>query len=289
MGFCAVAYRFQSSSWCPKDHYLGHCTVCLGTSAHRPCFDLSVCLQPVCLQPVCLQPVCLQPVCLQPVCLQPVCLQPVCLQPVCLQPVCLQPVCLQPVCLQPVCLQPVCLQPVCLQPVCLQPVCLQPVCLQPVCLQPVCLQPVCLQPVCLQPVCLQPVCLQPVCLQPVCLQPVCLQPVCLQPVCLSPDSQSDCLRFFPPPHPPSFVDSLDSELWYRSGCRAAALASSSTEAVGQSFRQLSPHGARSKGDQQPDGRVAHNSEASNILGVDIRILATRVLRARKTRKSLSER
>src|SRR5271156_6967540 len=103
MGFCAVAHRFQSSSWCPKDHYLGHCTVCLGTSAHRPCFDLSV---------------------------------------------------------------------------------------------------------------------------------------CLQPVCLSPDSQSDCLRFFPPPHPPSFVDSLDSELWYRSGCRAAALASSSTLAVGQSFRQL---------------------------------------------------
>src|SRR5271154_5119137 len=118
MGFCAVAYRFQSSPWCPKDHYLGHCTVCLGTSAHRPCFDLSVCLQPVCLQPVC------------------------------------------------------------------------------------------------------------------------LQPVCLQPVCLSPDSQSDCLRFFSPPRPPPFVDSLDSELWYRSGCRAAALASSSTLAVGQSLRQL---------------------------------------------------
>src|ERR1700728_2504022 len=44
MGFYVVAYGFQSSPWCPKDYYLGRCTVCLGTSAHRPCFDLSVCL-----------------------------------------------------------------------------------------------------------------------------------------------------------------------------------------------------------------------------------------------------
>jgi hypothetical protein len=58
----------------------------------------------------------------------------------------------------------------------------------------------------------------------------------------------------------------------------------STEAVGQSFRQLSPRGARSKGDQQPDGRVAHNQKLQNIFGVDTGILATRVLRARKTRK-----
>jgi hypothetical protein len=58
-----------------------------------------------------------------------------------------------------------------------------------------------------------------------------------------------------PPHPPSVVDSLGSELCYRSGCRAAFLASCSTEAVGQCFRQLSPRGARSKGDRQPDGRV----------------------------------
>src|SRR5437868_6384482 len=53
LGFYAVAYGFQSLPWCPKGDYLGCCTVCLVTSAHRPCFDLSVCLQPVCLSPVC--------------------------------------------------------------------------------------------------------------------------------------------------------------------------------------------------------------------------------------------
>jgi hypothetical protein len=58
----------------------------------------------------------------------------------------------------------------------------------------------------------------------------------------------------------------------------------STLAVGQSFGSFSPRGARSKGDQQPDGRVAHNQKLQNILGVDIGILATRALRARKTRK-----
>jgi hypothetical protein len=54
MGFCAVAHGFQSSPWCPNGHYLGHCTVCLGISAHRPCLDLSVYLQSICLSPVCL-------------------------------------------------------------------------------------------------------------------------------------------------------------------------------------------------------------------------------------------
>jgi hypothetical protein len=49
---------------------------------------------------------------------------------------------------------------------------------------------------------------------------------------------------------------------------------------------FSPRGARSESDQQPDGRVAHNQKLQNILGVDIGILATRVLRARKTRKSI---
>src|SRR5271156_1241837 len=134
MGFCAVAYRFRSSSWCPKDHYLGRRTACLGTSAHRPCFDLSV---------------------------------------------------------------------------------------------------------------------------------------CLQPVCLSPDSQSDYLRFFSPPRPP-LVDSLDSELWYYFGCRAAALASAVPRPLGSLFGSFSSRGARSKGDQQPDGRIAHNQKLQNILSVDSR-------------------
>src|SRR5271155_5757660 len=104
-----------------------------------------------------------------------------------------------------------------------------------------------------------------------------------RPVCLSPDSQSDCLRFFSPPRPP-LVDSLDSKLWYRFGCRAAALASAAPRPLGSLFGSFSPRGARSKGDQQPDGRVAHNQKLQNILGADIRILVTRVLRARKTRK-----
>jgi hypothetical protein len=46
-------------------------------------------------------------------------------------------------------------------------------------------------------------------------------------------------------HPPSFLDGLGSELWYRFGCRAADLASGSTLAVGS----FSPRGVRSKGDQ----------------------------------------
>src|SRR5436309_968558 len=89
LGFYAVAYRFQSLPWCPKGHYLVCCTVCLVTSAHRPCFDLSVCLQPVCLSSTCLSvfnlSVCLQPVCLSSTCLSvfnlSVWLHPVCLSP----------------------------------------------------------------------------------------------------------------------------------------------------------------------------------------------------------------
>ena len=56
--------------------------------------------------------------------------------------------------------------------------------------------------------------------------------------------------------------------------------------MGSLFGSFSPHGARSNGDQQPDGRVAHNQKLQTILGVDIEILATRALRARKTRKSV---
>jgi hypothetical protein len=36
--------------------------------------------------------------------------------------------------------------------------------------------------------------------------------------------------------------------------------------------------ARSKGDRQPDGRVAHNQKLLNTFGADIEILATRDLR-----------
>jgi hypothetical protein len=43
---------------------------------------------------------------------------------------------------------------------------------------------------------------------------------------------------FPPPHPAPSVDSLDSELWYRFGCRAAALASAAPRPLGSLFRQL---------------------------------------------------
>ena len=75
---------------------------------------------------------------------------------------------------------------------------------------------------------------------------------------------------------------LLSTYWYRSGCRAAALASAAPRPLGSLFGSFSPRGARSKGDQQPDGRVAHNQRLQNIFGVDIGILATRALRAKKT-------
>jgi hypothetical protein len=55
--------------------------------------------------------------------------------------------------------------------------------------------------------------------------------------------------------------------------------------LGSLFGSFSPRGARSKGDQQPDGRVAHNQKPQNILRVNTGTLATRVLRAKKTRKS----
>src|ERR1700761_1736253 len=114
---------FQSPPGCPKDHYLGRCTVCLGTCAHRPCFDLSVCLLSTCLSPAC---------------------------------------------------------------------------------------------------------------------PSLFYPSdwLANPIA--------CASF--PASPSLFVDSLDSKLWYRSGCRASALASSSISAVEQSFGSFSPRRARSKGD-----------------------------------------
>jgi hypothetical protein len=65
---------------------------------------------------------------------------------------------------------------------------------------------------------------------------------------------------------------LDAELllWLRAAPRP----------LGSLFGSFSPRGARSKGDQQPNGRVAHNQKLQNIFGVDTGILATRVLRVR---------
>src|SRR5271156_402525 len=51
LGYVLSHMGFQSPLQRPKGYYLGRRTACLGTSAHRPCFDLSVCLQPVCLSP----------------------------------------------------------------------------------------------------------------------------------------------------------------------------------------------------------------------------------------------
>src|SRR5271156_6482874 len=48
LGYVLSHMGFQSPLQRPKGYYLGRCTACLGTSAHRPCFDLSVCLS-VCL------------------------------------------------------------------------------------------------------------------------------------------------------------------------------------------------------------------------------------------------
>ena len=46
--------------------------------------------------------------------------------------------------------------------------------------------------------------------------------------------------------------------------------------LGSFFGSFSPRGARSKGDQQPDGPSRPQSEALNIFGVDTGVLATRV-------------
>jgi hypothetical protein len=54
--------------------------------------------------------------------------------------------------------------------------------------------------------------------------------------------------------------------------------------LGGLFGSFSPRGARSKGDQQPDGRVAHNQKPLKYPWFVTEILATRALRARKTRK-----
>jgi hypothetical protein len=70
---------------------------------------------------------------------------------------------------------------------------------------------------------------------------------------------------------------LDAELllWLRVASRP----------LGSLFGSFSPRGARSKGDQQPEARVAHNQKLLNILRVDTGIFAPVVLRVRKTRKT----
>src|SRR5947207_13395577 len=102
-------------------------------------------------------------------------------------------------------------------------------------------------------------------------------------VCLSPDSQSDCLRFFSPPHPP-LVDSLDSELWYHFGCRAAAWLRQhrgrwAVFSAAFHHAERAPRVTSSLTAESPTIR-----SFQTILGVDARTLTTRVLRARKTRK-----
>jgi hypothetical protein len=90
--------------------------------------------------------------------------------------------------------------------------------------------------------------------------------VCLQPVYLSLFYRFDwlanpiaCISFSRLAQSPS-IDSLDSELWYRFWTQSRCIGTGSTLGVGQSFRQLSPRGALSKGDQQPDGGVVHNQK-----------------------------
>jgi hypothetical protein len=59
----------------------------------------------------------------------------------------------------------------------------------------------------------------------------------------------------------------------------------STLAVEQSFRQLFTHAERApRVTSSLTAELSTIRSFKNILGVDIRILATRVLRARKTRK-----
>src|SRR5271170_5194182 len=100
-----------------------------------------------------------------------------------------------------------------------------------------------------------------------------------RPVCLS----SACLRFFSPPRPP-LVDSLDSKLctvldaelllWLRQHRGRWAVFSAAFHHAERAPRVTSSLTAES-----PTIR-----SFPTILGVDTRILATRVRRARKTRK-----
>jgi hypothetical protein len=91
---------------------------------------------------------------------------------------------------------------------------------------------------------------------------VCLQPVCLSPVCPSDWLANPIACASLPASPSLFVDGLDSKFWYRSGCRAAALASGSTLAVG-SLSAAFHHAERAPSATSSLTAESPQSEASN--------------------------
>jgi hypothetical protein len=91
-----------------------------------------------------------------------------------------------------------------------------------------------------------------------CFRPVCQSSTCLSITFLA--GQSNCQRFFSPLHPSSFVDSLGSELvrWMQSCCFGLEQDLRRWAFFSAAFH---PPVARSKCDQQPDGRSRPQPEA----------------------------